>query len=301
MSESGPSPSDLDLAAAWLCSEKYRTESLAEVNQCLLSTAGVSARCRVLEVGAGTGETTVVAARVAGPAGSVTALDRSAPMIEALTRRMRQAGLANFSALVTGIEDADLPPGTFDAAIGRYMLMLLAEPVSALATIRTSLRAGARVAMAVFAAKERNPFSSLPSDIFRRHVGLPAGEPDVPGLYRLGNPAQLARVFTDAGFGHVTVDAIESPLRDRQRLRGTRAAGRVPVHLSARSTARPTATGGRLAGGRDVPARTRRRFRRVGQHAIAYRWRTRVTSLPPVVISRDADIRHRLHHARRGN
>jgi ubiquinone/menaquinone biosynthesis C-methylase UbiE len=49
----------------------------------------------VLEVGAGTGETTVVAARVAGPAGSVTALDRSAPMIEALTRRMRQAGLAN--------------------------------------------------------------------------------------------------------------------------------------------------------------------------------------------------------------
>lgn len=213
MSESGPSPSDLDLAAAWLRSEKYRTESLAEVNQCLLSTAGVSARCRVLEVGAGTGETTVVAARVAGPAGSVTALDRSAPMIEALTRRMRQAGLANFSALVTGIEDADLPPGTFDAAIGRYMLMLLAEPVSALATIRTSLRAGARVAMAVFAAKERNPFSSVPSDIFRRHVGLPAGEPDVPGLYRLGNPAQLARVFTDAGFGHVTVDAIESPLR----------------------------------------------------------------------------------------
>lgn len=110
MSESEPSPSDLDLAAAWLRSEKYRTESLAEVNQCLLSTAGVSARCRVLEVGAGTGETTVVAARVAGPAGSVTALDRSAPMIEALTRRMRQAGLANFSALVTGIEDADLPP-----------------------------------------------------------------------------------------------------------------------------------------------------------------------------------------------
>lgn len=162
MSESEPSPSDLDLAAAWLRSEKYRTESLAEVNQCLLSTAGVSARCRVLEVGAGTGETTVVAARVAGPAGSVTALDRSAPMIEALTRRMRQAGLANFSALVTGIEDADLPPGTFDAAIGRYMLMLLAEPVSALATIRTSLRAGARVAMAVFAARSGTRFPVSP-------------------------------------------------------------------------------------------------------------------------------------------
>jgi ubiquinone/menaquinone biosynthesis C-methylase UbiE len=81
----------------------------------------------------------VVVARVVGPAGSVTALDRSAPMIEALTRRMRQAGLANFSALVTGIEDADLPPGTFDVAIGRYVLMLLAEPASPMRRACTGL------------------------------------------------------------------------------------------------------------------------------------------------------------------
>jgi ubiquinone/menaquinone biosynthesis C-methylase UbiE len=208
-----PNASDLDLAAAWLRSEKHRAESLAEVNECLLSTAGVSAGCRVVEVGAGTGETTLAAARAVGPAGSVTALDSSAPMIEALTRRMRQAGVANFSTLVTRIEDADLPRGTFDAAIGRYVLMLLGDPVAALAKIRTSLRTGTRAAMAVFASRERNPFFSIPSDIFCRHGRLRADDPDAPSLYRLGDPARLKRTFTDVGFGHVTVDTIESPLR----------------------------------------------------------------------------------------
>jgi SAM-dependent methyltransferase len=212
MTAAGSPESDRDFATRWLCSEKYRTESLTEVNQALLAGAGITAGFRVLEIGAGTGETTELVARRVGPIGSVTALDRSAPMLEALTRRIETAGLRNVFTLVATVEDADLPNGAFDAAIGRYVLMLLPDPTSGLGIVRRALKAGARASMAVFAAPERNPLFSVPDTIFRRHAGLPADGTDAPGLYRLADPARLEEVFVDAGLRDVTVVAIQTVL-----------------------------------------------------------------------------------------
>ena len=58
-----------------------------------------------------------------------------------------QTGLDNVTTIGTALEDGDLPAGRFDAAIGRYMLMLLADPTGALAKVRRSLRGGAHAAM----------------------------------------------------------------------------------------------------------------------------------------------------------
>jgi ubiquinone/menaquinone biosynthesis C-methylase UbiE len=119
------------------------------------------------------------------------------------------------STLVSSVEDANLPPSAFDAAIGRYVLMLLADPTTGLTTVRRSLRAGARAAMAVFATPERNPLFSVPNDLFRRHAGLAGDDSELFSLFRLADPGRLGQLFADAGFDDVSVVAVQTVTKCR--------------------------------------------------------------------------------------
>ena len=182
-----------DLATLWQSSEKYRTQSLVELNQRLLSLTELSIGSRVLEIGAGTGELTELIAQHVGPTGSVVALDPSASMIDVLEQRMRRARLDNVTTIGTTIEAADLPASAFDAMLGRYVLMLIADPVSAMTKIRLSLRDAARVAMAVFSSPDHNPLFSVPPEILRRHAGLDATVEPPANLFALGDPPSSRR------------------------------------------------------------------------------------------------------------
>jgi SAM-dependent methyltransferase len=213
MSEPGPGSADRGMATEWLRTERFRAESLAGVNEALVSACRISRGFRVLEIGAGTGETTQLAADRVGSVGSVTAVDRSSSMLDALVRRVRAAGQGNVTAVAAAVEDVDLPDRSFDAAIGRYVLMLLADPTAVLAKVRRSLRPGARAALAVFGRPERNPLFSVPTDVFRRHLGVPAERLGAPGLFRLGDVDVLERVFIDAGYQDVQILVVSSAHR----------------------------------------------------------------------------------------
>src|SRR5205807_1172454 len=113
--------------------------------------------CRVLDLAAGTGDTTIVAARRVGPGGSVLAVDISAAMLEEAARVAASEGLANVQTLVSDIVSMDLEPGSFDAAISRFGLMFLTDVVEGLHRIRRALKPHARLAAVVWSTAERNP------------------------------------------------------------------------------------------------------------------------------------------------
>src|SRR6266545_3239828 len=64
------------------------------------SGAGVRAGSRVLDVAAGTGEQTLVAARRVGPTGQVLATDIAAGMLDVAAEEVRKAGLTNVETRV---------------------------------------------------------------------------------------------------------------------------------------------------------------------------------------------------------
>ena len=85
--------------------------------------------------------------------------------------------------------------------------MLLLDPERAAASIRRSLRPGARLAAAVWQTAEHVPFFAVPRGALARELDLPAPEPDAPGPMRLGAPGALLAVLEGAGFADVTVEA----------------------------------------------------------------------------------------------
>jgi ubiquinone/menaquinone biosynthesis C-methylase UbiE len=95
---------------------------LGELSDHLLPVADLAPGMRVLDVGCGAGDLSFLAARVVGPAGHVTSLDRSPESIALAAERALRAGMSNvrFVAAEAWQFEAD---ATLDAVIGRLVLM----------------------------------------------------------------------------------------------------------------------------------------------------------------------------------
>lgn len=114
-----------------------------------LRAAGIEEGMRVLDVGCGGGDISVLVAGLVGPTGQVIGVDRSAAAIETATRRAQDLAAQNMRFLVADASSlgAELgAEGPFDAAIGRSVLEFVPDPASMLRTVATLVRPGGAIA-----------------------------------------------------------------------------------------------------------------------------------------------------------
>jgi SAM-dependent methyltransferase len=187
---------------------------LGPATETMLDMAGVTQGSRVLDVAAGAGEQTLVAARRIGPSGQILATDISPVILQYAERSARLAGLDNVTTHAIDGECLDeLDAGPFDAAISRVGLIYFPDQQKALKGIRAKLRDGGKIAAMVYASAECNGFFSLPVSIIRRRAQLPTPLPGQPGPFSLGQPHVLEKALTDAGFRDIRIEQIEAPVR----------------------------------------------------------------------------------------
>ncbi|SNY03821.1 class I SAM-dependent methyltransferase [Paractinoplanes atraurantiacus] len=175
----------------------------------MLDAAAIGTGDRVLDVAAGAGGQTAAAARRAGPTGHVLATDISPSLLQYVAK----LGLATVETREMDGEHLDVEPGTYDAVISRVGLIYFPDQRAALAGMHAALRPGGRLAAVVYSTAERNGFFAVPVGIIRRRAQLPPPQPGQPGPFSLGGPGVAERLFTDAGFHDVRVEAVPSPLR----------------------------------------------------------------------------------------
>lgn len=196
------------VAAAWKKWLPLFEEGAVDLNRWLIEHAGLRPGHRVLDVAFGLGEPSLSAARAVEPGGSVLGVDLSPEMARLATERAAAAGVSNVE--FTAGDAQELPfENEFDAAVCRWGIMLVQEPLAALRSIRRALRPGARLAAAVWAAPERAPLLSIPRRASIEVLGLPAPDPDEPGPFRLQRPGALAELMREAGFRDVVEAEVE--------------------------------------------------------------------------------------------
>jgi SAM-dependent methyltransferase len=203
--------SQAGVAEVWRSGAAMRGRSLGAATELMVDRAGLKPGSCVLDVAAGTGEQSMVAARRVGPGGLVLATDVAPGMLEVATEEARRAGLTNLETRVMNAERLELEPDSFDAVISRLGLMLIPDRQQALAEIRRVLKPGGRLAAIVYSTPERNLGSLLPVAIARRHAGLPPPRPGQPGVFALGFPGLLEGVLGEAGFRDLMVEAVPAP------------------------------------------------------------------------------------------
>ncbi|MET0460962.1 MAG: methyltransferase domain-containing protein [Ilumatobacteraceae bacterium] len=203
-----------DAAEAWHRWGPVLEDWLGDATQRMLDAAGVVSGSHVLDVAAGAGGQTLVAARRAGPDGRVVATDISSTILEYAAKSAAEAGIGNVETVTADGEALDgLPASSFDAVISRVGLIYFPDRSQALAGMRRALREDGRIAAIVYSTPERNEFFSVPVSIIRTRAQLPPPQPGQPGPFSLGSPGVLEAALHDAGFRDVSVQVVPAPLR----------------------------------------------------------------------------------------
>lgn len=205
--EGGGTYGSVEAAQAWRRSGASRS-FLGPLTERMLDLAGVVEGHRVLDVAAGTGEQTVLAARRVGPNGSVLAVDLAPQMLVLAADTAKQAGLHNVETRVLDARNLDVKPESVDAAISRLALMLIPERAKALAGIRRSLKPGKRFAALVLGTANECPFIALPLGIAASRAGTPRAPFGDPGMFALGDPTVLETTYRHAGFREVAIEVV---------------------------------------------------------------------------------------------
>jgi ubiquinone/menaquinone biosynthesis C-methylase UbiE len=184
---------------------KLQAKFLQQWSEQFLLSAGLEPGMRVLDIGCGMGDVSLLAAKLVGPSGCVTGIDRDQVVIEKARERIRDEGSDTQIELVHTDLFSFQSSRSFDAVVGRYVLLYQPDPVAAIAHAAKQVLPGGIVffhetdiAHRVQCYPDRTLFEqiyALIAETFRRSG------------YWLDMGLQLTRMFFDAGLPWPTIKA----------------------------------------------------------------------------------------------
>jgi SAM-dependent methyltransferase len=196
----------------WVGLAGFVERRVAGVNDLLLTRSGVAAGEKVLEVGCGTGATTVPLAEAVGRSGRVLGVDLSEPMLEDARKRVTESRLGNITLLQADAQVHPFEPGRFDLITSRFGVMFFADPFAAFGNLLPAARPGGRLCFVCWAPLEDNRHWLIPYEVALRHLGPPAPQPlRAPGPLAFSDPDYVRSILDTAGFVDIAIDR-ETPL-----------------------------------------------------------------------------------------
>jgi len=175
----------------------------------LCKRAGISEGMCVLEIGSGAGDVAFTLAERVGATGQIVGVDVNAEILATARQRATDAGLQNIEFIAGDARNLDFSD-KFDAVVGRFVLMYMANPSEALAKLITHLKPGG---IAAFQEPEytlspaiQHPDTPLMNQLIRWILDVFAHS-----SAHLDMGIGLYRAFVDAGLPPPTM-YLESPI-----------------------------------------------------------------------------------------
>jgi SAM-dependent methyltransferase len=168
----------------------------------------------VLELAAGPGDVGFLAAEMVAPGGTVISSDFVPEMVNAAQQRAAALGVRNVRFRQLDAQSIDFETASLDGVLCRWGYMLMADGESALRETRRVLKPGARVALAVWAPAEHNPWMALIGRelLARGWVGQP--EPGSTGPFDWAEDGVLEEHLQAAGFTEYGIEPLDFTIAD---------------------------------------------------------------------------------------
>jgi SAM-dependent methyltransferase len=194
---------------AWVDAQETLDQMFEPFEDLLVETVLSRPRRTVLDVGCGTGGTTIAAARALGPDGRTTGIDIAEPMLAAARRRAeRLATPPRF--ILADAQVHEFGPASFDAIISRFGVMFFDDPVHAFANLRRAAASGAALRFIAWRSALENPFMTTAERAAAPLLpSLPIRQPDEPGQFGFADRKRVHAILKESGWSSIDIRPID--------------------------------------------------------------------------------------------
>jgi SAM-dependent methyltransferase len=189
----------------WANRQQAQDILLKPIADTLIDRAKPKAGERIIDVGCGSGATSIAFAQEVGPSGHVFGVDISGPMLARARASAPKDLPVDFVLADATVYPFD--PASFDLLASRFGVMFFAEPSRSFANMRKALRPSGRLAFACWREPRENPFFMAPLQAVYKHVPkLPQQGPEDPGPFSFASEARVHRILGEAGFTGIAME-----------------------------------------------------------------------------------------------
>jgi SAM-dependent methyltransferase len=193
----------------WVVLQERMDANLAAIGDAVLALAAAKSGEAVLDVGCGTGATSLALARAGA---KVTGLDVSKPMLGLARSRAIQAGL-DITFLEADASAYDFRP-EFDLIFSRFGVMFFDDPIGAFANLHKALKPGGRLAFVCWRTPPENLWAFAPLTAAKPFLPeQPPPDPNAPGPFAFADPQRILSILTDVGFHNVETRKYDGVMR----------------------------------------------------------------------------------------
>jgi SAM-dependent methyltransferase len=195
--------------SAWVETQDLLDQLFKPFEDLLVEAITAKSGGRLLDVGCGTGSTTLAIARRFAAKDGCTGIDISAPMIAAARSRAEREGTpATF--IGANAQDYAFEPARFDVIISRFGVMFFTDPVQAFANLRRSAREGAELLLIAWRSADQNPFMTeaerAAAPLLPR---LPTRTPNAPGQFAFAGRDRVYTILEQSNWSEITIRPID--------------------------------------------------------------------------------------------
>lgn len=196
-------------AHAWVEAQAVLDEMFRPLEEELVEAVVAEHGRHVLDVGCGTGGTTLAVARRLGAEGRCVGVDISEPMVTAARARAEREGI-RASFVRADAQDHMFEPATFDTVISRFGVMFFKDSVRAFTNLRRAAKDDARLRLITWRSPAENPFMTTAERAAAPLLpNLPARRPDEPGQFAFADPDRVHRILEESGWTGIDIRPID--------------------------------------------------------------------------------------------
>jgi len=169
---------------------------------------------RVMDAGAGFGDTAIMLAKRVGRQGHVMAIDCCDAFLDYGRRDAAAEGIANIDFVEADVQVHPFEPDC-DLVFSRFGTMFFQNPVAAMRNMRRALRPGGRFTMIVWRRIEDNPWLGAAKAIALEHLPQPGADARTcgPGPFSMADEDVVTAQMTAAGYSEIAFERVDAPVR----------------------------------------------------------------------------------------
>ena len=196
---------------AWVEAQPVLDQMFAPLEALLVAAVCEGSGSRVLDVGCGTGSTTLAVARRLGANGRCVGIDISDPMIAVARARAEREGVPA-SFIRANAQTHDFEPASIDAIISRFGVMFFDDSVQAFSNLGRAASGDGGMRFIAWRSPAENPFMTTAERAAAPFLPqLPPRRPDAPGQFALADQRRVHSILEQSGWTEIDIRPIDVP------------------------------------------------------------------------------------------